>query len=196
MSLKTALITKQNFTRRLSGKLTEYEKIQRAYEQTGIQRRYLDYIDELMDIAIAGKSKNYLCRYIVDALKAISQTDLAILHSFNEKTKKISIEAMTGGCSDWVGIKYIPLKETLFEKAWNEKKHIKIPNVLNEPLYQWQNLAKKCDLQGLLIMPMAYKGKLLGFICLYTKSRTPILLLNNEFISTFAKAASVAFGNL
>lgn len=170
---------------------TRYEKIQSAYTEMGRQRRYLDYLHELLEIGLGKHSYGDLYTYIVNAFLMISKVDAVTIRKWDPKKKQFCLMAVAGVGQDWWGKKYVPLDGTLHRKIMDTKKPLKVLDIWSEPLYPSPGLARKYQLKSLLIIPLFYKQEILGTIALYIRQDNALELLDNEFITIFAKEVAV-----
>ncbi len=169
-----------------------FEKIQSAYQEMGRQRRYLDYLQELLDIMLGKNSYGDLGTYIVNAFLMIAQVDAVTIRTWDAKKQCLSLRAVSGLGQDWWGKKIVSLEGTLHGEAIKLRKPLKVSDIWSEPLYPSPGLARKYNLKSCLIIPLFYGNEILGTVALYVKKDNPLDLLDNEFITIFAKEVAVA----
>lgn len=168
-----------------------FDKIQAAYLEMGRQRRYLDYLHELLELALGKHTYGDLPTFIVNAFLMISQVDAVTLRKFEPSKKQFKLLALSGLGQDWWSKKYVPLEGGLHGKAIFAKRPIKILDIWSEPLYPSPGLARKYNLRSLLLIPLFSQDEILGTVALYLHQGNNLGLLDNEFISIFAKEVAV-----
>lgn len=168
-----------------------FEKIQSAYTEMGRQRRYLDYLHELLEIGLGKHSYGDLYTYIVNAFLMISQVDAVTIRKWDPKKYYFCLMAVSGVGQDWWGKKNVGLEGTLHGKALELRKPIKILDIWSEPHYPSPGLARKYQLKSVLVIPLFYKDEILGTIALYVRHDNSLDLLDNEFITIFAKEVAL-----
>lgn len=168
---------------------SRFEKIQNAYLEMGKQRRYIDYLNELLDMASSKHQPEDIIVYIANAFMIIGQVDLTALYIY--KNGMLEMEALSGGGHDWWGKKCIEMKGSVFETAYELRKEIKIIDVQSEENFPLKGLVQKYDLRSLLLIPFFYKDEFLGMASFYVKSGQSVSALDNEFLMLFAKQATL-----
>lgn len=170
-----------------------FEKMQDAYKEMGRQRRYLDYLTEIISLATeAGHSVKQVATYIVNALVMITKVDAATLRLLDHNTGKLILTAQSGLGEEWWTKKSINLSGSLAETASKKGHPLKILDILSDPSYTSPSLARKNNLRSALVVPLEARGMLVGSLTLYLSQEGNLSLLDDEFISIFAKQASLA----
>lgn len=170
-----------------------FEKIQEAYREMGKQRRYLDYLVDIINMAA---SNNYtikqMANFVVNAMVMMSKVDAATLRLIDESNGKLFLKAQSGVGEEWWTKKALPYAGSLVEKAAKQGHPLKILDILSDPRYDSPNLARKNNLRSALVIPLEVKGAILGSLTLYLASEGNLSLLDDEFINIFAKQAALA----
>lgn len=170
-----------------------FEKIQEAYKEMGRQRRYLDYLMDMVTMSSStGHTQKQISTFIVNAIIMISRVDGATLRLLDSENSKLVLTAISGLSEDWWTKKTILYEGSLLENAVKKGGPLKILDILNDPLYTSPSLARKNNLRSALVIPLEAKGELLGSLTLYLSNENNLSLLDDEFIMIFAKQAAVA----
>ena len=89
-----------------------------------------------------------------------------------------------------------PGRGSVAGRAALERKTVHVPDVLEEPEYEYGELLKQQDYRAVLAVPMLREGTLLGVIAI-VKSRTePFTAKQIELVTTFADQAVIAIENV
>ncbi len=165
----------------------KYEKIKDAYNQFGILRRQNDYIFDLLELANERSDRQSLADFIVSSIIMLTKVDACVLRTFDKDTKKLELVSSFGVGQDWQGKKTAKYKDSLYEKAFTERKALKIIDVGKEPKYESKSLAKKNNLCSLMLIPLVFKDELVGTLSLYTNPNRKLEIFENEFIEKYAR---------
>lgn len=169
-----------------------FEKMQDAYKEMGKQRRYLDYMIELVNMAASGTyNLKQISTFIVNAIIMISHVDAATLRLYDKHTDRLVLTAQSGLGEDWWSKKTVPYSGSIIEMALKNGYPLKILDIMSEPRYPSPGLARKNNLRSALIIPLEVKNEILGSLSLYLTQETNLSLLDDEFITIFAKQASI-----
>lgn len=171
---------------------TRFDNLREAYQALGKKSRYMDYMDELLDIAVGKESIGNFHEYIVAAVAYITRVDACVLRTMDESGNKLHRGASYGVGDDWRGKDTINFKGSLAEAAFMKKQSVKVYNIASEPKYQSVKLAQKHGFFSLMVVPLFVRDKFFGSFSLYLKNDNQFDLFDNDFIDTFAKLISVA----
>lgn len=186
-------ITNQHkFEEELSSK---YEKIREAYNRFGIIRRQMDYIFDSIELVSSNQSKKNIADYIVSSVIMLSKVDACILRLYDHKSGNLELVSSFGVDQDWHGKSNIKYTLSLLEKAYQNRQSLKIIDVTQEPKYSTPYLAKKNNLTSLLLIPLEYKGKLIGSLSLYASPDKKLEIFENEFIEKYARIIEIVIGS-
>ncbi len=170
-----------------------FVKMQDAYKEMGKQRRYLDYLVDMITMAGDGNhSAKQIANFVVNALVMITRVDAATLRLLDEKSGKLVLSALSGLGEEWWSKKSILYSGSLLESSVKNGHPLKILDILNDPHYSSPSLARKNNLRSALIVPIEAKGEVLGSLTLYLSHESNLSLLDDEFISIFVKQAALA----
>lgn len=169
-----------------------FEKMQDAYREMGKQRRYLDYLGDMIIMSGSTDNVKHLANFIVNAIVMISRVDAATLRLMDETGEKLLLTAQSGLGEEWWSKKVIPYGGSLLERAVKKGVPLKILDILNDPSYLSPSLARKSNLRSALVLPLKVKDAVIGSITLYLSHEGSLSLLDDEFIAIFAKQAALA----
>lgn len=170
-----------------------FEKMQDAYREMGKQRRYLDYMTDMINMASSTSfTTKQLAVFIVNAMIIIAKVDAVTLRLLDSRSGKLILISQSGLSEDWWSKKAISFAGSLLEAASTHGHPLKILDVLNEPRYKSPSLAQKNNLRSALVIPLQIKGEVLGSLTLYLSQKSSLSLLDEEFITVFAKQAAIA----
>jgi len=170
-----------------------FEKMQAAYQEMGRQRRYIDYMVEIMEIA-CDKTRNIaqVTNFIVNAMSLLTKASAITLRKYNIKSKKLHLLAQSGLSDEWIGKKIIPYKGSLVEVAVEQNMPMKILDIINHPKYNSPSLARKRNLCSALVVPLVVRAEIIGSMTIYLSEEKDLSLLDDEFISMFSLQAACA----
>lgn len=170
-----------------------FEKMQEAYREMGKQRRYLDYLVDIINMSSSTSyTEKQIATFVVNAMVMLARVDAATLRILDRSTEKLVLKAQSGVDEDWWNKKAVPYAGSLVEKAINRGQPLKILDILSDPRYDSPALASKNNLRSALIIPLETKAELIGSITLYLSNESNLSLLDDEFIGIFAKQAALA----
>lgn len=170
-----------------------FDKMQDAYKEMGKQRRYLDYLMEVIEMANAPtQSKKQIATFVVNAIIMITKVDAVTLRLLDPHSGKLTLTAQNGLGEEWWGKKSIPYEGSLVERTVQHGRPIKILDILSDSRYNSPSLARKSNLRSALVIPMIAKGEVLGSVTLYLTQENNLGLLDDEFIEIFVKQAAIA----
>lgn len=175
---------------------SRFEGLREAYQALGKKSRYMDYLEELLDLIVGKETLPNFPEYVIAAVAYITKVDACILRLPDETGTKLIRRASYGVGDDWRGKDIIDYSGSLAEAAFQKKHSLKVYNILNEPKYQSTKLAQKHGFFSLMVLPLFYRDKFLGSLSLYLKNDSQFDLFDNEFIDTFAKLISVALSRM
>jgi PAS domain S-box-containing protein len=164
-----------------------FDKIQDAYREMGRQRRYIDYLEELIDIAFEKNSFSDVLNYIANAFLIIGQADIVTLHLLNEKKKNaLELVALNGGGKEFWSRKFLPYENSLFEKAFKKMHPIHVTDTQTALDFPLLNIALKHEVRSLYILPLICGDEFIGGVTLFAKNGN-MHQIDNEFVNIFAK---------
>ncbi|PIQ78053.1 hypothetical protein COV82_02060 [Candidatus Peregrinibacteria bacterium CG11_big_fil_rev_8_21_14_0_20_46_8] len=170
-----------------------FEKMQDAYREMGLQRRHLDYIVEILNLALEGnRTIQQIGGFIVNAMAMITKADAVTLRLYNQKTARLELLAQNGVGESWWGKKAIKFSGSILEEAAAKGAPLKILDIINHPKYTSPALARKMNLRSALVVPLIAKKSAIGSMTIYLSDEKNLSLLDNEFIEIFARQTALA----
>lgn len=171
----------------------KYQKMREAYNRFGTLRRQMDYVFELLETASLYSDSQLLGDFIVNATIMLTRVDACVLRRFDEKKQELHLLSSFGVSEDWDGKATIPYAKSLVEKSVEQGSPLKIIDLAAEPRYSSVQLAKKHRFSSMLVIPLQYRGKLMGSLSLYVRPEKRLELFENEFMEQYAKLIALAF---
>jgi len=169
----------------------KYQKIQEAYNQFGLVRRQMDYIFEILELLESSYDKQSIADYIVSSLVMITKTDACLLRIYNKD--KDALEMVSSfGIKDADAKASVKYNGSLAEKAHLKKSPLKIADLSIEPRYQSAYLAKKNNLNSMMLIPLRFQDEIIGSLYLYATPEKKLAIFENTFLESYAKIIEVA----
>ncbi len=174
----------------------KYQKIKEAYNEFGIIRREMDYVFELIDLAREYPDRKSVADFIVSSIIMLTRVDACVLRTYNEEKNTLDLISVFGVAEDWRGKMSIKFEKSLAQKAWQQGTPLRIIDVTKESRYQSRFLARKQNLCSLLLIPLAYHGKFIGSLSLYSVPEKKLDIFENGFIEKYARLVEVILGSM
>ncbi len=168
-----------------------YQRIQEVYTEMGVQRRQVDYIQDLVKLAKSGASNTEIADFVTKAMLMLAGVDACVVRAFNEERQGLNLLAYVGSIDGWQGKSFIEFKESLAEKAFNESAAQRVMDIAQEPRYQSIQLARANNLFSLMLIPLQVGERRVGTISLYAKAEKTLEIFENPFIEEYASLAGV-----
>jgi PAS domain S-box-containing protein len=165
----------------------KYQKMRDAYSRFGAVRRQMEYVFELIDVASQYSDPTFVAQFIVSAVIMLTRVDACVLRSFDSKRKTLDLLSCSGVTGDWEGKASIEYAGSLAEKAVEQKMPLKIIDITAEPRYSTPQLARTHSFTSLLLIPLQYRGALIGTLSLYVRPENKRELFEQEFIEQYAR---------
>lgn len=170
-----------------------FEKMQEAYREMGKQRRYLDYLIEIIMMTTSSDvQKKHVATFSVNALIMITKVNAVTMRFLDPPSGKLMLVAQSGLGEEWWSKKAIPYSGSLLESAVAHGQPLKIFDILSDSRYTSAGLARKNNLRSALIIPLEAKGEVIGSLTLYLSHENNLSLLDDEFITIFSKQVAIA----
>jgi len=174
----------------------KYKKIREAYNKFGIIRRQMEYVYELLDTCEKSQDKLSIANFIVSSIIMLTRVDACILRVYNSSKDCLDLLSSFGVGDDWQGKSSNKYKGSLAEKAFEQGSPLQIIDLTKEPKYQSTFLANKHNLSSLLLIPLRFKGKIVGSLSLYAGPDKKLEIFENEFIEKYAKLVEMVVGSM
>lgn len=168
----------------------KYQKIRQAYGELGITKRKMDYLLDLTELCNTSSDKKNIADFIVTSIIMLTRVDACVLRSYDVPAKNLKLLSSFGVDNDWRGKAIIPFKNSLLEKAFQQKMPLRIIDIANENKHQSVSLARKNNLASLFLIPLIYNSKLVGSLSLYANPDKKLEIFENDFIEKYAQLIS------
>lgn len=169
-----------------------FEKMQEAYREMGRQRRYLDYLTDMINMATSSSlNMKHVATFLVNAMVMATKVDAATFRILDPTSGKLILIAQSGLGEEWWTKKNLSYSGSLLERAISQGHPLKILDILSDPKYSSPSLARKNNLRSALVIPLQAKNEVLGSLTLYLSHEGNLGTLDDEFITVFAKQAAL-----
>jgi PAS domain S-box-containing protein len=163
-----------------------YQRIQEVYTEMGVQRRQMDYIQDLVNLAKKGVDRTDIAEFVSKAMLMLSGVDACVVRNYCEEKNSLKLLAYVGNIEGWQGKSYIDYKASLAEKAFAESQPQRVMDIAQEPRYQSVQLARANNLFSLMLIPLSVGSQKIGTISLYAKAEKTLEIFENPFIEDYA----------
>lgn len=168
-----------------------YEKLQDAYNKFGIARRQMDYVFELVQLALTTSRPQLVSDFIVNASVMLTRVDACSLRVFDPKDNSLTMLSSFGLSDDWRGKRVIKMNESLLRRAVDRRAAVKIVDIASEFSYHSRNLARKSNLTSMMMIPLLYGDRIIGGLTLYVGPGKKLEIFENDFIEKYAGLISL-----
>lgn len=169
-----------------------FEAIQDAYKELGLQKRQIDYMNEIVSCATSKQSVETLEKLIVSAMCMLTKCDGAVLRKYNNKRNILTLRACFGVNQKWQSSKKISYKNSLIEEAFNKKRALIVDNIDKHPKEKNTNLIKTHKFQTAIVIPLMMNEVLIGSLKLYTTDPAKFRFIETDFLENMGKQCSLA----
>jgi signal transduction protein with GAF and PtsI domain len=159
---------------------------------------YAEQIKALSEISKAISSDHYLediLRLIVTVTANVMDSKICSLWLLDEDKKILSLEATQSISEEYLKARVLRLGEGVVGWVAQEKKPIRVDNVLEDQRFKEKKLARKEGLCSLLSVPMMVRGKVIGVINCYTSYPHHYTDTEEAVLTTVANQAAICIEN-
>ena len=159
---------------------------------------YAEQIKALSEISKAISSDHYLediLGLIVTVTANVMDSKICSLWLLNEDTKTLSLEATQSISREYLKERVLRLGEGVVGGVAEEKKPMRVDNVLEHPRFKEKDLARKEGLCSLLSVPMVVRGKVIGVLNCYTSYPHHYTETEEAILITVANQAAICIDN-
>jgi signal transduction protein with GAF and PtsI domain len=159
---------------------------------------YPEQIKALSEISKAISSDHYLediLGLIVTVTANVMDSKICSLWLLDENTKTLSIEATQSISEEYLKERILRLGEGVVGWVAQEKKPMRVDNVLEDQRFKEKKLARKEGLCSLLSVPMMVRGKVIGVINCYTSYPHHYTDTEEAVLTTVANQAAICIEN-
>lgn len=169
-----------------------FEAIQDAYKELGLQRRYLDYLGEIIDTATSQSPLEELERLIVSAFSLITKCDSAILRYYDKKRNVLRLRKTFGVSAKWHTKDQINFQHSIAEDAFQNERALILDDIDSYQKHQGSKLLKAHKLKALILIPLTVSGHKIGTISLYASDPAKFRLIETDFLDKMGKQCALA----
>ncbi len=169
-----------------------FEAIQDAYKELGLQRRYLDYLSEIIDLTVEKSTADEVHRLIVSAFSLLTKSDCAILRLYDNKKNILKLQTTFGVNTNWNTKDQIKFKNSIAEEAFKLRRAIIINDIDSYRKHQGLNLLKTHKLKTLILLPLYIEDRLIGTISLYATDPAKFRLIETDFLERMSRQSALA----
>ncbi|MBI4231730.1 PAS domain S-box protein [Candidatus Peregrinibacteria bacterium] len=169
-----------------------FEAIQDAYRELGLQKRQLDYLSDIVDLAVSKCELEELENLIVSAMCMLTKCDAAILRSYEPETETLRLKAGFGVSQQWWDKNKIKYDKSIAKDAFEKERPLIINDIDTYSKHQGRSLLKSHKFQTMIMIPLMVSGKFLGSLSLYAKDSAKFRLIETDFLQNMGKQCSLA----
>ena len=159
---------------------------------------YAEQIKALSEISKAISSAHYLedvLGLVVTVTANVMDSKICSLWLLDENNKSLSIEATQSISEEYLKERVLRLGEGVVGLVAQEKKPMRVDNVLEDQRFKEKELARKEGLCSLLSVPMVVRGKVIGVINCYTSYPHHFTDTEEAVLTTVANQAAICIEN-
>jgi len=159
---------------------------------------YLKQIEALSNVAnliASGMYLDELLRLIVSVTAEVMNSKISSLMILDEEKKELVIRAVQSVSEAYNKKPNIKIGVGIAGLVALENKPVFVLDILKEPRYLNQNIAKKEGLVSLASVPLAIKGRVIGVLNCYTSQKHEFTRTEQNILSALANQAALAIEN-
>jgi signal transduction protein with GAF and PtsI domain len=159
---------------------------------------YAEQIKALSEISKAISSDHYLediLGLIVTVTANVMDSKICSLWLLDEDAKTLSLEATQSISREYLKERVLRLGEGVVGGVAEEKRPMRVDNVLEHPRFKEKDLARKEGLCSLLSVPMVVRGKVIGVLNCYTSYPHHYTDTEEAVLITVANQAAICIDN-
>lgn len=168
-----------------------YQRIQEVYTEMGVQRRQIDYIQDLVKLAKKGAARTEIADFVTKAMLMLAGVDACVVRECDADHKSLKLLAYVGNIEGWQGKSSIDYRNSLAEKAFKEETPQRVMDIAQEPRYQSIQLARANNLFSMMLIPLSVGEKKIGTVSLYARAEKTLEIFENPFIEEYASLAGI-----
>lgn len=169
-----------------------FETIQDAYKELGLQKRQLDYIYEIIDLATANSTIQSVARVIASAACLLTKCDGSVLRLYDKKYDHLILTSSLGVSDKWQSKNKIPFKNSIAQDAFRIRRPLIIHDVDSYPKHKASKLVKEHGFKTLISIPLFIEDNCIGSLSLYATDPAKFRLIETDFLERFGKQCSLA----
>lgn len=167
-------------------------------KRDGERAAFAEQIKALSEISKAITSEHYLediLKLIVTVTANVMGSKICSLWLLDEEKKTLSLEATQSMSEEYLKERVLRLGEGVVGYVAQEKRPMRVYNVLEEPRFKEKELARKEGLCSLLSCPMVVRGKVIGVINCYTSHPHHYTDTEEAILTSVANQAAICIEN-
>ena len=154
----------------------------------------MDYLSDLLYFfKKESPSLERFGNFVVNSVVMLTGVDACMLRIVSSDGKQL-LPLSSFGIKDVRGEKPAMLEGSIVQKAFQNGTPTKILDIMEEPLYQSKQLARKNELSSMLLIPLSFHNRLIGSLNMYIKHHNRLDVLENDFIELYAVAIETVLG--
>lgn len=169
-----------------------FEAIQDAYKELGLQKRQIDYMQEISNLAVSDASLSALENLIVSAIALLTKADAAVLRFYDPKTESLRLRACVGVSEAWWSKDKISFKNNLMEEAFKNKRAVIVDEIATDPRYLGGKLARAHNFRMVIIVPLFINDIVIGSLSLYAIDPAKFRFIETDFLENFGKICALS----
>lgn len=169
-----------------------FETIQDAYKELGLQKRQLDYIYEIIDLAAAKSSIQSVARVITSATCLLTKCDGSVLRLYNKEYDNLILTSSLGVSDKWQSKSKIPFENSIAQDAFRIRRPLVIHDVDSYEKHKASKLVKEHGFKTLISIPLFIEDNYIGSLSLYATDAAKFRLIETDFLERFGKQCSLA----
>ncbi|HOK41010.1 MAG TPA: GAF and ANTAR domain-containing protein [bacterium] len=173
-------------------KIIENKKLKTEIKKYSTQ---FSTLTEISKMIVSGNYLKEILHLIVVMTAEVLNSKIVSIMLLDEEKQELFIEATQSLSEEYIKKPPIKVGESISGKAVKEKKPITVLNVVEEPQYQYKEIAKKEGIVSMLAVPMLIKEKVLGVINCYTTTQHHFTDDEIRMLQSVANQAAAAIEN-
>jgi len=169
-----------------------FETIQDAYKELGVQKRQIDYINDIGGMAISDASLASLENLIVSSISLLTKADAAVLRVYDEKHAWLKLKSCIGVNSKWWNKDRIVLKNSIADEAFQKRRALIVDNVSTNIRYKGAKLLKEHRFRTLIVIPLFIRNKIIGTLNVYAINPEKFRFIETDFLENFGRQCAMA----
>lgn len=157
--------------------------------------RRLKALQEISKTVVSDLYLDDILRLIVTVTAEVMNSKICSLWILEEKEKVLKLRTTQAIDEEYLKERTLKLGEGIVGVVAQQKKSMKILDVLKEPKYKEKQLAKNLGLCSMLSVPMQVKSKVIGVINSYTSTPHRFTKGEIETLATVANQAAIVIEN-
>lgn len=169
-----------------------FETIQDAYKELGIQKRQIDYMNDIGNIAVSDTSLATLENLIVSSISLLTKADAAVLRIYDEKRDCLKLKSCIGVSSNWWSKDKINFKNSIAQEAFRKRRALIVDNVSVNMKYKGAKLLKEHRFKTLIAIPLFIHDKFVGSLSIYAVNPEKFRFIETDFLENFGRQCAMA----